>query len=71
MTTRPAAFRDVLFLPGDTQADGLVRIEYTADNGSRDALTLYFLDAMRLLRQLEEERQRAHFDFPADLKKRH
>jgi len=66
MTTTPATFRDVLFLPGDTQAEGLVRIEYTSESGTRDALTFYFLDAMRLLRQLEEERQRAHFEFPTD-----
>jgi hypothetical protein len=63
---KPATFRDVLFLPGPTQAEGLVRIDYLSDNGTRDALTLYFLEAMLLLRRLEEVRQCARFEFPTD-----
>ena len=66
MTAKPATFKDVLFLPGHTQAEGLVRIDYTSDSGTRGELTLYFLEAMLLLRRLEEVRQCARFEFPTD-----
>ena len=58
--------KDVLFLPGHTQAEGLVKTYYLSDDGKRIELTISLLEAMLLLRQLEAIRVEAGIEFPKD-----
>jgi hypothetical protein len=59
-------YKGALFLPGHSHAEGLVRIEYDARNGTRSALTIPLLEAMLLLQQLEAIRVDAGIELPKD-----
>jgi hypothetical protein len=58
--------KDVLFLPGHTPAEGLVKTYYLSDDGKRIELTISLLEAMLLLRQLEAIRAQAGIEFSKD-----
>jgi hypothetical protein len=57
---------DVLFQRGHSQVESLVQIPFRQRNGNRLLLKIPLLEAMLLLRQLEEVRQCARFEFPTD-----
>jgi hypothetical protein len=57
-------FIDAIFLPARSHAEGLVRIEYLSDSGTRSALTLRLLEAMLLLQRLETIRNSAGIELP-------
>jgi hypothetical protein len=59
-------YRDGLFLRGHSQAESQVQLLFDQRSGSRLTLTLPFLEAMLLLRQLETMRLDAGFEFPSN-----